>query len=288
MRSRFGVQLRLLAGTALLASLAATATVLATTYTNGGITLTVPSYSVTAPLLHCEPLDDPTADDITISGIPAGSTVMLNFILSSGVAGDPLVNVSQTLTNQSGSVDVTIPYPEDTTQWPYQDGTIRAINVSVAVAVTPQGGTTTKVGAKPWRVVCKPTLPDDPPPTGSAGCTPGYWRHTGEPWRHTDHHLDSWLPTGFAPGDSFDAVFLVPSNFTQKDLGYVVQARGGGEAAMGRHAVAALLNAAHPDVSYPMTVEQVRAAVVAAYNSGNFELAHHLFEGYNQIGCSIN
>jgi len=57
---------------------------------------------------------------------------------------------------------------------------------------------------------------------------------------------------------------------------------------MARHAVAALLNAANPDVDYPLTVGEIIAAVQAAYASGNFEPAHVLFEGYNEIGCPIN
>jgi len=264
----------------------ASTAVLATTYTNGSITLDVPSYPVSAPLYHCEPQNDATADDITVSGIPTGSTVRLNFILSSGVAGDPITNVSQTFTNQSGTVNYTIPYPEDTSTWPYQDATSRAVQVSVAVAVT-TNGVTTKVNARPWKVVCKPDVPDNGDP---AGCTPGYWGRVGEPWfnPNADQHLDSWPPTGYAPGDNFESVFGVDASFTQLDLGYVVNTGGGGELAMARHAVAALLNAAHPDVNYPLTVNQVLAEVLNAYTTGNFTPAHTLFEGYNEIGCSIN
>lgn len=288
MQRSFGERVRLLGGTALVASLAATATVLATTYTNGGLTLEVPSYPQSAPLSHCEPQNDPTADKITLSGIPEGSTVMLNYMLNSGVAGSPITNVSQTFTGQSGTASYSIPYPEDTTQWPYQDSTIRAINVAVSVAVIAKDGKPVKVSSKPWRVVCKPTPPDDPPPTKIAGCTPGYWRQVGDPWSHSPgQHLDSWGPTGYHPADSFDDVFGVSSSFG--DLGTVVNSPGGGhERQMAFHAVAALLNAAHPDVPYPMTTGEVIGAVQAAYLSGDFAAAHNLFEGYNEIGCPLD
>ena len=42
-----------------------------TSVTVNGITLDYPSYPSTAPLLHCEPWNDPTANVVTLSGVPA-------------------------------------------------------------------------------------------------------------------------------------------------------------------------------------------------------------------------
>lgn len=122
-------------------------------------------------------------------------------------------------------------------------------------------------------VTCTP-----PPPTGGEGCTPGYWKQT--------QHFDSWAATGYAPGDSFDAVMGVDSSFgTLLDA---LEAKGGGESALARHAVAALLNASNPDVSYGFTAAGVIALVQDAYASGDFESAKDLLEAQNELGCPLN
>jgi hypothetical protein len=72
------------------------------------------------------------------------------------------------------------------------------------------------------------------------GCTPGYWKQP--------HHLDSWEATGYDPDQSVYSAFGVgPDDVTLLEALWL---RGGGENAFLRHAVAALLNAAHPDVGY--------------------------------------
>jgi hypothetical protein len=58
--------------------------------------------------------------------------------------------------------------------------------------------------------------------------------------------------------------------------------------ALGRHAVAALLNAAHPDVEYGMSEADVIAAVQAADTSGDPTAAHYQLENYNEMGCPLN
>jgi hypothetical protein len=63
---------------------------------------------------------------------------------------------------------------------------------------------------------------------------------------------------------------------------------GGGLDALGRHAVAALLNSAPGAPNYPMTTSQVIAAFNAAYASGNYETQKNIFERYNELGCPLN
>jgi hypothetical protein len=126
--------------------------------------------------------------------------------------------------------------------------------------------------------LCSPPPPPTPPtPTGGEGCTPGYWRQ--------EHHFDSWV--NYAPTDSFDAVFGVdaPGNET---LASMVQIGGGGSAALGRHAVAALLNANQNGVSYLYTPAQVISMVQAAFASGDFETTKDLFALQNEMGCPLN
>ena len=106
----------------------------------------------------------------------------------------------------------------------------------------------------------------DCPTLGAEGCTPGFWKN----------HLEAWAPTGFAPDQALGSVFdaaglgsLAPDTLSTA-LSY-----GGGsglEAAkqiLLRQAVAALLNAAHPDVDLRSTTAEVIAAVNAALGSGS-------------------
>ena len=55
-----------------------------------------------------------------------------------------------------------------------------------------------------------------------------------------------------------------------------------------RQAVAALLNAAHPDVDYPLTTAQVTDMVNGAVASGNkatIESLKDTLEGFNKLGA---
>jgi len=112
------------------------------------------------------------------------------------------------------------------------------------------------------------------------GCTPGYWKQ--------DHHFDSW--SGYAPGDSFEAVFgrNVPGNPTLLDA---LRSGGGGLNALMRHTVAALLNAASPEVdpvaAFNSTAEVI-AAFQAAVDSGGYETTKNLFAASNEAGCPLN
>jgi hypothetical protein len=115
------------------------------------------------------------------------------------------------------------------------------------------------------------------------GCTPGYWKQ--------EQHFDSWVD--YSPDDYFDEVMCW-------DDGTVVVCAGphitlldalsaknkdypGGEAALMRHGVAALLN----DVAmeYPMTAQPW---VVWAYADGVFEYVKDKFEELNEAGCPLN
>ena len=67
-----------------------------------------------------------------------------------------------------------------------------------------------------------------------------------------------------------------------------VWATGGGVSALARHAVAALLNAASPDVDYPYSVDEVIAMVQSAIDSGDFNATKDLFASANELGCPLN
>lgn len=129
------------------------------------------------------------------------------------------------------------------------------------------------------------------PEDGGEGCTPGFWK--------VEQHLVHWGPTGFSPADPFEVVFgTAPEPFPTSKLRVpdpslleVLWVRGGGINALSRHAVAALLNAAHPDVSYGLSPAEVIAAYQAAVASGDpavITAQKDIFEGLNEAGCPVN
>jgi uncharacterized repeat protein (TIGR01451 family) len=115
------------------------------------------------------------------------------------------------------------------------------------------------------------------PPRGGEGCTPGFWKQ--------EHHFDSWV--GFAPTDSFEAVFgvSVPGSPTLLDA---LNSGGGGINALMRHAVAALLNASNPDVDSDFTVAEVIALVQEAIETGDIERIKDILAAANEQGCPLN
>lgn len=115
-------------------------------------------------------------------------------------------------------------------------------------------------------------------PPGAEGCTPGFWKN----------HLSAWGATGHNPGDDFDATFGVDLFDPNITLQQALNLGGAGVKALARHAVAALLNASHPDVDYPLSSAQIIAAVQAAASSGDFETTKNQFEAGNELGCPIN
>ena len=123
------------------------------------------------------------------------------------------------------------------------------------------------------------------------GCTPGYWKQS--------QHFDSWTAP-LAPGADFTAPgFNSPGGDARVKRGrndnnvvtqlQALQANKGDAAALTRHAMAALLNAASPDVSYDLT----QAQIVQMYNDAlagtlDVEVTKNIFEGFNEQGCPLN
>jgi hypothetical protein len=108
---------------------------------------------------------------------------------------------------------------------------------------------------------------------GGAGCTPGYWKN----------NLAAWDDTAFSTGDYFDDVFGCGPHIT---LAEALMLRGGGFKALYRHAVAAILNASHPDVSYDMDVGAIIAAVCGVGDDP--EPLKDMLDELNNQGCTIN
>ena len=116
------------------------------------------------------------------------------------------------------------------------------------------------------------------------GCTPGFWKT----------HVDAWV--GYSSGQTVESVFDVPDAFGLDDdtlltaLGYPGGSGNVGAAqTLLRAAVAAVLNAAHPSISYPLSEAQIISMVNTAL-AGNrpamLSLASTL-DGYNNLGCTF-
>jgi hypothetical protein len=113
--------------------------------------------------------------------------------------------------------------------------------------------------------------------TPPKGCTPGYWKQP--------QHFESW--TGYAPSDSFAAVFGTGPNIP---LLAALEQGVGGESAFMRHAVAALLNATHPDICYAGwygNEYMIKWFVQETYRTGEFEYKKDMLEEFNEAGCPL-
>lgn len=127
----------------------------------------------------------------------------------------------------------------------------------------------------------EPPPPPPPPPAGDEGCTPGYWK--------TKPHLSQWAATGYSTGDDFDTVFGVDAFNPNITLLQAVSLIGDSFNSLTRHAVAGLLNAAHPDVDYPLTSAQVIALYQAAIApGGDLDAAKATLQSANEATCPLD
>jgi len=111
------------------------------------------------------------------------------------------------------------------------------------------------------------------------GCTPGYWKQK--------HHFDSW-PAPYKPWTLFSDVF--EDAFPGLKLRQVLRLRGGGLKALGRHTVAALLNAGSPDVNYGLSPDEVIEAFNDIYpgTKMTYNVLKDFYEDFNEQGCPLN
>ena len=121
------------------------------------------------------------------------------------------------------------------------------------------------------------------------GCSPGFWRQK--------HHFNVW-PNGYDPDDLFSDYFKEitvgagPNRITNPTLIETLKATGGGVSALARHAVAALLNAAHAESNangFPYTVQEVIDMTLCALDSDecDIEETKDKFDLANNFGCSF-
>lgn len=120
--------------------------------------------------------------------------------------------------------------------------------------------------------------PDECQVTGTEGCSHGYWKN----------HLGAWGPTGYTPSMSFNTVFGVTAFTPDRTLLQALQAGGGGINNLGRQGTAALLDAAHPGVDFPLTPAQVIAMVQNAVALGTVSQTARYLDELVNLGCPLN
>lgn len=255
---------------------------------------------------------EPGPDQISLTGLPTGSTVTL--LITRVFPDETRVTYATVIlaADASGMASYNLIYPP-VSEWDAGPSGSMSIGFAAQARVEVNGELFVSIGGGKWTVTCagepdptdtpeptptntpkpeetktpeptptntpEPTPTNTPvPPAGGQGCTPGYWRQS--------QHFDSWV--GYLPTDNFETVFGVDASFNPHTLLDGVTRNGGGENALARHAVAALLNASSGGVNYAYNAADVISLVQAAYATGNFEATKNLFEAQNDTTCPLN
>ena len=258
-----------------------------------GDTLTISSIS---DVVHADPSDVPSGNilsSLSVATIVGGASCNV-----SGTATGPSAtgNTQCTLPSNSAiifspfsfyTVDADDPNPlTDTAMLVWQD------TCDSEAPNCPVGNQSITTGSQSAIHTPTPTPTNTPTPTatptpGNEGCTPGYWKT----------HLGSWGPTGYSPFQDVDTVFSNVNGALGNSSLLQALDFGGGPGVNGakmillRAAVAALLNAAHPDVGYALSEADVISMVNAALASNDrgtiLDLAEEL-DIFNNAGCPID
>ena len=238
------------------------------------------------------PLDTTVAQTFTFSAAPSPRPANLGTFAGS-VAGPDLGglrgNVLRLTFDVGGSVDIV-------DGWQSVNGaefdalnssiTIPANASSLTVQALSQGGVLPASFA--W--IGATLAIQNPPRAGADGCTPGYWKnHDG-----SKKQTNQWAFTPYSPSQLISTVFdagTLGSYTLRQALDW-----GGGSSLEEKkqlllhHAVAALLNASHPDISYPLTAAEIIASVNAALASNDEDAILALKDSLdkkNNAGCPI-
>lgn len=129
------------------------------------------------------------------------------------------------------------------------------------------------------------------------GCSHGFWKtHSANA---PGGQADEWPPTGYSLTDTLGSVSTIPGSlaaFSGNSFATALDYTGGpgltgGFQVLMRNAVAALLNAAHPDVAYPLTDAEVIADVddaLATEDRDELLALEAVLDGYNNLGCPLD
>jgi hypothetical protein len=124
------------------------------------------------------------------------------------------------------------------------------------------------------------------------GLTPGFWKNNAAMHDAVAWPRDALGDLIYDPSQTVASVFsAAPANLAAAPLSEALDFGGGGANALLRHAVAALLNATHPEVAYPLTAPQIIAQVNAALasgNSGQINALKNRLDGFNTLGSDLD
>jgi len=122
--------------------------------------------------------------------------------------------------------------------------------------------------------------------SGYEGCSPGFWKN----------HVFKWV--GYSPDDTIEDVFDLPpelSEIASKNLSQALEFGGGSSIVdkakiLLRQAVAAVLNAAHPNINSPLSendlIDEVNATLATLNTTAILNLKD-ILDAYNNLGCSL-
>ena len=208
---------------------------------------------------------------MVFASVPVDRDLVISFALSEVEDDDRVAIVEITVGGSTVFQEVFVVSDEDEVIVRRIVTTLPAGETTVVVKATSPNPSTGTEGDSFFLagVTASVTEPEDDEPFGA--CTPGYWRnHAG---MGPGPQANAWI--GYDPTELFSDVFgrtitiALPRRVVDSDpsLFLAVQANGGGVNALARSAVAALLNAAHPDVNYPYSTDQVIAMVQEAIDA---------------------
>ena len=128
-------------------------------------------------------------------------------------------------------------------------------------------------------------LVECPVDEGGEGCTPGYWKQP--------HHFDDWTDP-YDPDDLFSEHFddAFPGKTLLQVLSQPASSSPGPNSLnnLGRHTVAALLNAANPDVDFSLSEQDVIDMFNDVYpgSTSDYQDLKNLFAAENELGCPLS
>jgi len=195
---------------------------------------------------------DPVLSNTTEASTPASSKTQKP---TKTITPVPMDTVTPEPTETPIPTETSTPVPTET---PAPTETSTPVPTETLVPTETSTPTPTETPAPTETVTPEPTetpIPTETPPNdaNNEACSPGYWKN----------HLSAWGATGFSKYDDFDITFGVNIFIPDITLKQSLYLQGGAEMSLARQGTAALLNAAHPDVDYPLTVAQVIALVQA-------------------------
>jgi hypothetical protein len=239
-------------------------------------------FGTTHPGIRIETaVDGQDADTPTGPQIPVGSAMTFSSVVTN--TGD----VALTGVHVSDTSGLILSCPKTVLQ-PAESMTCTAAGIA-------QSGQFSSVGAVTGTGACGEQVSDDDPvhyfgqPTGTQGCSHGYWKN----------HPDSWPATGYSTGQTVNSVFgqasLYPSIGSATLLGSLSFQGGsdvtGAASNLLKQATGSLLNSAHPGIDFPRQTAQLISdvnAALASLNSNTLLSLAAALDHDNNLPCPLN